>query len=191
MSSPDLTSSESEKGARGSPASTLGLNGSGSRIRVSQRGCSTTARSPSGERRPSVSRRVTAPLLRPVATPTASLTRSGGDGGGEENRMALGFAGNRPLGGFVHARIAHHRPSQMNGSRRFGQNVAQAGDEFRGPGLRCILSFRACWSGPCFGSLGRMWPRRAMSFAAQAFATLLNFHAGWSGPYFFSWVKIS
>jgi hypothetical protein len=79
----------------------------------------------------------------------------------------------------------------MNGSQRFGLNVAQAGDEFRGPGLHCVLSFRAGWSGPCFGSLGRMLLRRAMSFAAQAFAAFLNFHAGWSEPYFFSWAEIS
>jgi hypothetical protein len=182
---------ESGKGTRGSPASTLGLTGSGSRIRVSQCGCSTTARSPLSECRPSASRRATAPLLRSAATPAALLARSGGDGGGEENRMVLGFAGNRPLGGFVHTRIARHRPSQMNGSQRFGPNVAQAGDEFRGPGLRCVLSFRAGWSGSCFGCLGRMWPRQAMSFAAQAFATFFIFHAGWSGPYFFSWAEIS
>jgi hypothetical protein len=99
--------------------------------------------------------------------------------------MALGFAGNRPHASFVLARIAHHRPSHMNGSQRFGPNVAQAGNEFRGPGLRNVLNFRAGWSGPCFCSLGRMWPRRAMSFAAQAFAVFLNFYAGWSGSYFF------
>jgi hypothetical protein len=72
----------------------------------------------------------------------------------------------------------------MNGSQRLVPNVAQAGDEFHGPGLCCVLSFHAGWSGPCFGSLGRMWPRWAMSFAAQAFAAFLNFYAGWSGPYF-------
>jgi hypothetical protein len=98
--SPDLTSSESGKETRGSPASTLGLTGSSSRIRASQRGCSMTARSPSGERRPSASRRVTTPLLRPVATPAAVLTRSlgrsGGDGGGEETRW-LGLRGNRAV----------------------------------------------------------------------------------------------
>jgi hypothetical protein len=53
--------------------STLGLTGSSPRVRASQRGCSTTARSPSGERRPSASRRVMAPLLRPVATSATSL----------------------------------------------------------------------------------------------------------------------
>jgi hypothetical protein len=37
----------------------------------------------------------------------------------------------------------------------FGPNVAQAGDEFRGPGLRCVLRFRAGWSGPYFVSLGQ------------------------------------
>jgi hypothetical protein len=78
---PDLTSSVSGKGTRSSPAPTLGLTGSGSRLRASQRDCLTTARSPSGERRPSVSRRATAPLLQPVAAPAASLARSGGDRG--------------------------------------------------------------------------------------------------------------
>jgi hypothetical protein len=73
---PDPTSSESEKGTQGSPAATIGLTGSGSRIRTSQCDCSTMARSPSGERRPSVSRRVMAPLLRPVASLAASLACS-------------------------------------------------------------------------------------------------------------------
>jgi hypothetical protein len=92
---PDLTTSESGKGTRGSPAPTLGLTGSGSRIRASQRDCSTMACSPSGERRPPVSRHATAPLLRPVATPAASLTHSLArvetEAGEETNE--LGFAG--------------------------------------------------------------------------------------------------
>jgi hypothetical protein len=73
---PDLTSSESGKGTRGSSAPTLGLTGLGSRLRASQRDCSTTAPSPSGERRPPTSRRTTAPLLQPVAAPAASHARS-------------------------------------------------------------------------------------------------------------------
>jgi hypothetical protein len=52
-------------------------------------------------------------------------------------------------------RVARDRPSQMDGSQRFGPNVAQARDEFRGPGLCCVLSFRAGWSRPYFVSLGR------------------------------------
>jgi hypothetical protein len=40
---------------------------------------------------------------------------------------------------FVRARFALRRPSQMNGSQRFGLKTAQAGVEFRGPGLRCVL----------------------------------------------------
>jgi hypothetical protein len=48
MSMPDLTSLESEKRTWGSPAPTLGLTGSGSRIRASQCDCTMTARSPSG-----------------------------------------------------------------------------------------------------------------------------------------------
>jgi hypothetical protein len=39
-------------------------------------------------------------------------------------------------------------------SQRLGPNVAQAADEFHGPGLRCV--FRAGWVGPFLGSLGRL-----------------------------------
>jgi hypothetical protein len=79
---------------------TLGLIGSGSRIRASQHDCSTTARSPLGERRPPVSRRATASLLQPVATLVASLARVETEAREETNE--LGFAGKRPLDGFVH-----------------------------------------------------------------------------------------
>jgi hypothetical protein len=95
LPSPDPTSSESGKGIRGLPTPTLGLISSGSRLRVSQRDCSMTARSPSGERHPSVSRRAMAPLLRSVsARPPRSLARSGGDRGGEEENE-LGFGETR------------------------------------------------------------------------------------------------
>jgi hypothetical protein len=90
---PDPTSSESGKGTRGLPAPTLGLTGSGSRIRASQRDCS-------GERRPPASRRATVPLLRLVAMLAASLARVEMEAGEETNE--LGFAGKRPLNGFVH-----------------------------------------------------------------------------------------
>jgi hypothetical protein len=80
----DPTSSKSGKGTRGLPAPTLGLTDSGSQIRAAQRDCSTTA-----------------PLLRPVATPAASLARVETEAGKETNE--LGFAGKRPLDGFVHA----------------------------------------------------------------------------------------
>jgi hypothetical protein len=92
---PDLTTSESGKGTRGSPAPTLGLTGSGSRIRASQRDCLTMARSPLGERRPPVSRHATAPLLRPVATPATSLAHSLArvEMEAEEETNELGFAG--------------------------------------------------------------------------------------------------
>jgi hypothetical protein len=102
---PDSTLSESGKGTRGSPAPTLGLTGSGSRLRASQRDCSTMARSPSGERRPPVSRRATVPLHRQVATPAASLARSVArvEMEAEMETNELGFAGNWLLDGFVHA----------------------------------------------------------------------------------------
>jgi hypothetical protein len=136
--------------------STLGLTGSSRRVRAPQRGCSTTARSPSGECRPSASRRATAPLLRPVAPPcrrARSLARSGGDGGRE--KKWLGFGGAAPHAGFVRARIALRRPSQMNGSQRLGLNMAQAGVEIHDPGLRYVFRYLAGWSGSCFGSSGR------------------------------------
>jgi hypothetical protein len=102
-----------------------------------------TARSPSGERRPSASRRATAPLLRTgrrgrrrAAALARSLTRVETEA---ERRNELGFGGAAPRAGFVRARIALRRPSQMNGSQRFGLNTAQAGDEIRGLGLRCVL----------------------------------------------------
>jgi hypothetical protein len=79
----------------------------------------------------------------------------------------------------------------MNGSQRLGLNLAQAGDEFRSPGLRCILSFREGWSRPCFGSLGRMWPRRAMSFAAQTFVVFFDFLRGLERVVFLFWAEIS
>jgi hypothetical protein len=97
---PDPTLSEPGKGTWGLPVPTLGLIGSGSRIRASQCDCSTMVRSPLGERRLSASRRVTAPLLRLVATPAASLAWVESEAGEETNE--LGFAGKRPLGGFVH-----------------------------------------------------------------------------------------
>jgi hypothetical protein len=86
---PDPTSSESGKGTRGSPAPTLGLTGSGSRLRALQCDCSTMVCSPSGEHHPLVSRRVTAPLLRSVATPVASLARVETEAGKEMNEARV------------------------------------------------------------------------------------------------------
>jgi hypothetical protein len=57
---------------------TLGLTGLGSRLRALQHDCSTTARSPSGEHHPPMSRRAMAPLLRSVGTSDGSLARSFG-----------------------------------------------------------------------------------------------------------------
>jgi hypothetical protein len=104
----DLTSSEFGKGTRGSPAPTLGLIGSGSRLRASQRDCLTMVRSP-------VSRRATAPLLRPVATSAASLVRSGEDGGGERMKW-LGLWGKCAAQRFCSAET-RTRPSIQDGRR--------------------------------------------------------------------------
>jgi hypothetical protein len=86
---------------RCSPASTLGLIDSGSRLRASPRVRSMTTRSPSGERRPPTSKCTTVPLLRSVGMPATSHSRSliftSGGEWGEEKRMALGFAGERFL----------------------------------------------------------------------------------------------
>jgi hypothetical protein len=112
---PDPTSSESGKGTRGSLTPTLGLTDTGSRLRASQRDCSTMARSPSGERRLPTSRRATTPLLRPVATPAASLARSGEDGGKERMKW-LGLRGNCVAQRFCSAET-HARPSIQDGRR--------------------------------------------------------------------------
>jgi hypothetical protein len=72
MPMPDPTSLESEKGTRGSLAPTLGLTGSGSRIRASQ--CDSSSWSPH--------------------RPPHSLARSGGDGDRGENKWARVLRGN-------------------------------------------------------------------------------------------------
>jgi hypothetical protein len=64
----------------------------------------------------------------------------------------LGFVGKRPLGGFVHA----------ESRARFEPNVAQAGNEIRGSGLRCVLSFPRGLVWAVFGSLG--WLRLSFFF---------------------------
>jgi hypothetical protein len=112
LAMPDPTLSEFRKGTRGSPTPTLELIGSGSRLRASQRDCSTMARSPSGERRPLMSRRATTPLLRPVATPAASLARSGGDSGRETNDA-------RVLWGASRSAVLMRRESRVNVHRRW------------------------------------------------------------------------
>jgi hypothetical protein len=54
-------------------------------------------------------------------------------------------------------RVARDRPSQMDDSQCFGPDVAQVGDEIRGPGLRCVLRFPRGLERAVFGSLGRLW----------------------------------
>jgi hypothetical protein len=49
--------------------------------------------------------------------------------------------GNQLLTGFVTVRTARDRPSQMDGSQRFGPELAQVGEVFFGPGLHCIMKF--------------------------------------------------
>jgi hypothetical protein len=136
---PDPTSSEFGKETRGSPVPTLGLTGSSSRIRASQRDYSTTVGSPSGERRPPVSRRATAPLLWPVATPATSLARVETEA---EEEMKLGFSGERPAPRFC-CRESYAQPSISDEWLiRVRLDKAQAGGENAGPGLRCF-KFRA------------------------------------------------
>jgi hypothetical protein len=132
---PDPTSSESEKGTRGSPAPTLRLTGSGSRLRASQRDCLTTVRSPSGSiarRRADAQRRHSSG--RSPCRPSRSLARVETEARMETNE--LGFAGETVTRWFCSRQELHvtvHR-------RWTSHNV-----------------------------LGRMWPRRAMRFVAQAF----------------------
>jgi hypothetical protein len=153
---PDPTSSEFEKGTWGSPAPTLGLTGSGSRIRASQHDCLMMARSPSGKLRPPTSRCATALLLRPVATSVASLARVETEAGKETNE--LGFAGKSAARWFC-----SRRESCMTVHRRWTAHSV----------------------------LGRMWPRRAMSFAAQAFAAFWDFARAVLGRFSFLGAKIS
>jgi hypothetical protein len=144
---PDPTSSEFGKGTRGSPAPTLGLTGSGSRLRASQRDCSTTVHSPSSERHPPVSRRATAPLLWSVATPVASLGRSGGDGGrdGDEwtrvcrQTAARRFCSRQESRVTVHRRWAAHSVLGRMRPRRVMKFVAQA--------FTAFWNFHAGWVG--------------------------------------------
>jgi hypothetical protein len=93
---------------RCSPASTLGLIDSGSRLRASPRVRSMTTRSPSGERRPPTSKCTTVPLLRSVGMPATSHSRSliftSGGEREEEKRMVLGFVGER----FLHWFCSHY-----------------------------------------------------------------------------------
>jgi hypothetical protein len=144
---PDLTSSEFGKGTRRFPTANPRVD----RLRASQRDWSTTARSPSGEHRPSVSRRATTPPLRPVASP-AAVARSGEERRGE-TKMTLGFRGSGRRRGFVLTRTTLSRRSQMNGSHAVGLNEAQTGGEKVGPSLRCFNFCAGGWvTGPRFSS---------------------------------------
>jgi hypothetical protein len=51
----------------------------------------------------------------------------------------------------------------MDGSQPFGTDEAQVGEEFRGPGLRCVLSFP------------RGLERAVFSFLSQNRVRILNF----------------
>jgi hypothetical protein len=132
------TSSESGKGTQSLPVPTLGLTGSGSQFRASQRDCSTMARSPSGERRPSANRRTMPLLLQPVAAPTTSLARSGGFRGGERKgnemraRVWSGAVGHR----FVRPILTENRTIEINSCCHFGLFLAQVGIGIAGPSLR-------------------------------------------------------
>jgi hypothetical protein len=92
---------------------TLGLTGSGSRIRVSQRDCSTTTHSPSGERHPPASRRANVGRL------ARSLARVEMEAGKETNEARVLWGTGRSVVLFTE-RVARDRPSQMDGSQPFG-----------------------------------------------------------------------
>jgi hypothetical protein len=92
--------------------STLGLTGSWSRLRALPRDSSTTMRSLSSECLSPASSHTTALPLQ-ADRPPLSCTRSvsGGDRGKEGKMARVTW---EPLrAGFVHARIAHHRPSPL------------------------------------------------------------------------------
>jgi hypothetical protein len=137
---------------------TLGLIGSGSRLRASQRDCSMMARSPLGERRPPMSRRMTTPLLRSVGASATSLARSGGHRDGEEENE-LGFSETRHA-----ASVLLPQDSRSTVDRQWmiqidlGRVLAQVGNEICGPGLRCLMRFCA-WAGP-----NRIWPLGRLRF---------------------------
>jgi hypothetical protein len=133
---PDPISSESGKGTRGSPAPTLGFTGSGSRIRVSQRDCSTTACSPSGER-------ATAPLAR-VETEAGKETN---EARACEEPAARPFCSWRESCVTVHRRWTAHSLSGHIRPRWASEITAQA--------FAAFSAFRAGWSEPFFVSLGR------------------------------------
>jgi hypothetical protein len=132
------TSSESGKGTQSSPVPTLGLTGSGSQLRASQRDYSMTARSPSGERRPSANRRTTTPLLQPVAAPATSLARSGAFRGGERkgNEMRARVWSSAVSHRFVRSILTENRTIEINGCCHFGLFLAQVGVGIAGPSLR-------------------------------------------------------
>jgi hypothetical protein len=59
--------------------------------------------------------------------------------------MKLGFRGSGRRHGFVQARIALSRRSQMNGPHAVGLNEAQAGGEKANPSLRCFNFHATGW----------------------------------------------
>jgi hypothetical protein len=132
------------------PAPTLGLTGSGSRLRAPPHDGSMTARSPSGKRRPPVSSHTAAPPL--PANRRADHRSHSLDFGGEERRgeteMMLGFRGERSCRVFVLTRDARHRSSQMDGQRRFGLDLARWADEMSAQAFAPVCDFQAGWARP-------------------------------------------
>jgi hypothetical protein len=56
---------------------------------------------------------------------------------------------------FVVAKIAHHRSIKLDDCWCFGPDVAQVGEGFHSPDLRCILIILHGLERAVFGSLGR------------------------------------
>jgi hypothetical protein len=74
---------------------------------------------------------------------------------GERNESPRVRGGAYRSTGFDAPRTAHDHPSEMDDSQRLGLDVAQVGEGFCGPGLRCILIIPHGLERAVFDSLGR------------------------------------
>jgi hypothetical protein len=129
--SPDPMSSKSGSGTPSSSARWLGAPAKGTAADPLNGGALTVRWTSPADEQAREQRRSLSAAARAVA-------RSGEERGGEWRKW-LGFRGERPHRGFVPARDARHRWSQMNDSHVFGLVSAQVGGEKVGPGLRRVL----------------------------------------------------